>query len=251
MNYQRHAWGWALAAACAVGLLNAPAHAIAGFGIHAGKDFVSISEGSFDRAKFEAAGTRLGLTGVNWANWNSVTLTRKEISSPWLIGVHAYIDAIPYIDLEVSVDGAISQYRVDYRSTLNPAVNESKDVYFGRVGAYGTVRRDIVKFPPVVPIAALYFGGGLSYNFIAPVAGPDLIVNAYGTDNPTTRQPDIAKLVEREGTFGWHGLVGFRIKPPVVPIALRLEGKYTSTGISTYERPKSIFSAYLGTSFAF
>lgn len=250
MNHQSHAWGWAFAAACAVGLLSAPAHAIFGFGIHGGKDFTSISEGSYDRTSFEAAGTRLGITGANWANWNSVTLTRQEISNPWLVGVHAYVDAIPYIDMEVSVDAALSQYRVDYRSTLNPLVNESKDAYFGRLGAFATVRRDIVKFPPQLPIAALYFGGGLNYNFMAPVAGPDLIVNAYGANNPTLSSPDIESLVEREGTFGWHGLVGFRIKPPVVPIALRLEGKYTSTGIDTYERPSSVFSLYLGTSFA-
>jgi hypothetical protein len=233
MNQQRHAWGWALAAACAVGLLSAPAHAIFGFGVHAGKDFVTIDEGSFDRTSFEAAGTRLGITGANWASWNSVTLTRQQISNPWLVGAHFYIDALPFIDLEVSADAALQQYRVDYRSTLNPAVNKSEDSYFGRIGAYATVRRDLIKFPPLMP-----------------GAGADLIVNSYGTNNPTTSSPDIAALVKREGVFGWHGLVGIRFKAPIVPIALRLEGKYTSTGVTTYERPASVFSAYLGTSFA-
>jgi hypothetical protein len=250
MNQQRHAWGWALAAACAVGLLSAPAHAIFGFGVHAGKDFVTIDEGSFDRTSFEAAGTRLGITGANWASWNSVTLTRQQISNPWLVGAHFYIDALPFIDLEVSADAALQQYRVDYRSTLNPAVNKSEDSYFGRIGAYATVRRDLIKFPPLMPVAALYFGGGVNYNLLSPVAGADLIVNSYGTNNPTTSSPDIAALVKREGVFGWHGLVGIRFKAPIVPIALRLEGKYTSTGVTTYERPASVFSAYLGTSFA-
>ena len=242
----------ALVFGCVLVLLSAPAHAIFGFGIHAGKDLVSISgSDGYGTQDFQAAAQRAGITNFNSTFWNPITLRRHEVSNPWLLGGHFYIDAIPFIDLEASVDVALQKYRVEYVSTLSSAANETKDAYFGRASAYFTARRDIIKLPPLVPIAALYLGGGLGYHYVSPVAGPDLIVNAYGSGDPSSKKPDIASLVEREGSFGYHGLVGVRVKPPIVPLAFRVEGKYTVTRLETYERPGGIFSVYVGTSLDF
>jgi len=250
MSSRRSCLGLALVLGGFVALLSTPAHAIFGFGVHAGKDFVSVDEGDFGRTQFENAGKSLGIS-ANWALWDPITLTRKSVSNPWLVGGHFYVDALPFFDIELSGDVALQKYQVIYTATNNPSASESGDFYFGRAGAYLTVRRDLIKLPPLVPIAALYLGGGLGYHYVAPVAGADLIVNAYKTEDPSSKKPDIGTLVEREGSFGWHALVGVRVKPPIIPLAFRVEGKYTNTGISTYERPGAVFSAYVGTSIAF
>ena len=230
-------------------LFSAPAHAIFGFGVHAGKDFVSIGNNDgFGDSDFQNAARSLGYQGLDVSKWTNVTLIRDQIASPWLIGGHFYIDALPFFDIEASVDAALRKYTATYKVGNN--VIDSREVYFGRLSAYATIRRDLIKFPPVVPIAALYLGGGLGYHLVAPVAGPKLVVDAIGTGSINS-SPNFEDKVKREGSFGYHGLVGVRLKPPIIPLAFRLEGKYTVTGIDTFERPGGIFSAYVGTSLDF
>lgn len=231
-------------------LTSAPAHAILGFGVHGGKDFVSIGNNDgdpFADADFQASAKRLGYT--DYTKWTYVELTRGAISNPWLFGGHFYLDFIPYFDVEVSADVALQKYWATYK-VGGLTIESRDDLYFGRIGAYLTVRRDLIKLPPVIPIAAFYLGGGLSYHYVSPLAGPDLIVDAIGSQDIKTA-PKIADKVEREGSFGYHGLAGVRVKPPIVPIAFRVEGKYTVTGIDTFERPGGILSAYAGISLDF
>ena len=51
--------------------------------------------------------------------------------------------------------------------------------------------------------------------------------------------------------MGYHVLLGVRVKPPVIPLAFRLEGKYTITGQEDFERPSGLASAYVGLSLDF
>ena len=241
-----------LAASCLVGLLSSPAHAIFGFGVHGGKDFVSVDEGFFGPPQFDEAASSLGITGYNASLWAPINLTRKAISNPWMFGGHLYIDAIPVLDIELSADIAFQKYEVVYTSTnMGANVDETADGIFGRLSTYATVRRDLIKFPPLVPIAAFYLGGGLGMHFVTPVAGPEFIVDLYGADDPSSKKPEIEDAIKKEMTLGYHALVGLRVKPPIVPIALRLEGKYTFTGQDEFERPDGFFSAYVGTSLDF
>jgi len=232
-----------------VGLLSAPAHAIFGFGIHGGKDFVSVGEGDFGPQQFVAAAQKLDIQ-INPALYNTVQLHRNAVSNPWMGGGQIYVDAIPFIALELSADVALQRYEVRYKSTLNAAAGDTAKALFGRISAYATARRDLIKLPMV----AFYLGGGLDYNWVAPTAGPDLIVDIYGTGNPNAKSPDIKKYVQDHlksmGSFGYHALVGVRFKPVLVPFAVNLETKYTNTGASGFGRPQSIMSVYLGTSIA-
>ena len=236
-----------VACAAFVGIAPGTAHAIFGFGVHGGFDFTSIDEKSVSTQQFEEAAAEAGLSFPATA-WTSVVFTREEVGNPLLIGGHFYIDALPFIDIEAQLDVALKKYAVFYS---NVAVTERSDVYFGRIGAYATVRRDLIS----LPMFGLYLGGGLGYHLVAPVAGADAIVNAYGgrsgaASDPTSAQPDFESIVDREGTLGWHGVFGVRIKPPVVPIAVGIEGKYTATGQDEYEKPGNIFSMYAKVSFA-
>ena len=244
-------WGFAMLVAGIVGLMPVPAHAIFGFGLHAGMDMTSVDEKAFGYTDFNASAQDLGVNIDAYRTyWQSISLTREAASNPILIGGHVYVDALPFIDIEVSFDVALSKYWVTYSPTLTGDVTapayERTEAYFGRVGVYGTVRRDLIS----LPMFALYVGGGLGYHFVTPVAGPDLIVDAYGSNNPTTTKPDIESLVERDAKLGWHGLMGVRFKPVLLPFAFRVEGKYTATSQDDYEKPGNIFSLYAGVSFA-
>lgn len=234
--------GLMVAALGLVAMMSTPASAIFGFGVHAGMDFMSVSDKQFGVEQFRAAAQAQGLTGFNSdGTWNMVTLTREAIDNPYLVGVHFYLDFIPVIDLEVSGDVALQKYKVRY-ITPNPSVNEDVDAYFGRIGAYVTARKDLID----LPMFAFYLGGGLGMHFVAPVAGDEFIVDIYGVNSPLVSSPNIEDAIERETTLGYHALTGIRFKPPIIPFAIRVEGKYTNTGASGMERPTSTLSAYAG-----
>ncbi len=224
-----------------------PAKAIFGFGIHGGYDFVSFDEKSFSTTQFVDAAEAAGIENFDrstWTTaWTGVNMTREAIGNPYLIGAHFYIDVIPVIDIEASLDVSIQKYEVRYTTPVATS-NEVADAYFGRIGAYATARRDLIK----LPMFAFYLGGGLGMHFVAPVAGADLLVDIYQGDDPTASSPSIEDAIKNETTIGFHAVTGIRFKPPIIPIALRIEGKYTATGASGMERPDSIMSLYIGTS---
>lgn len=247
MNRYRRRIGTMLGTVAVVALMSVPSHAIFGFGVHGGLDFTTFDAEQYSTPQFEEAAQRAGITGFNVNNeWAPVNLTREKIGNPYLIGGHFYIDLIPMIDLEASFDVALQKYNVKYVVEGFAAASESADAYFGRIGVYATGRRDLIS----LPMFAFYLGGGLGVHFVSPVAGPDFIVDIYGNSDPRTSKPNITDNIERETAIGYHALTGIRFKPPLVPFAFRLEGKYTSTGASGMERPGSVLSAYFGTSFA-
>ena len=221
-------------------LMSTPAHAIFGFGVHGGFDFTSFGDKQFGATQFADAAQAAGITGFDVNKWGGVTLTREAIDNPYLIGAHFYIDALPMLDIEASIDASFQKYKFSYLSP-NPSLSElNKEAIYGRVGAYATVKRDIID----LPMFAFYLGGGLGLHFVAPVAGADLVVDVIGSDDPSATKPDIKDNISRETTMGYHALTGIRFKPPIIPLAFRIEGKYTSTGASGMERPDSVLSVY-------
>jgi hypothetical protein len=247
MNRYRSRIGTMLGTVALVALMSAPSHAIFGFGVHGGLDFTTFDAEQYSTDQFVEAAQRAGITDFDVNKWRPVNLTRKSIGNPYLIGGHFYVDLIPMIDLEASFDVALQKYNVNYVVEGYEAVaNDAADIYFGRIGVYATGRRDLIS----LPMFAFYLGGGLGVHFVSPVAGPDFIVDIYGNNDPRTSKPNIKDNIERDMSVGYHALTGVRFKPPLVPFAFRLEGKYTSTGASGMERPSSVLSAYLGASFA-
>jgi len=241
-----------LAVACAIGLLSTPAHAIFGFGFHGGMDFVSIDKSDgFSQQDFADAAAKLDMAGFDSSPWAFINMTREAVSNPIIGGFHVYVDAIPILDIEVSGDIAYQKYQVAYRSTVSGGVEEVYDAPFVRGGIYATVRRDLIEFPPGLPLVAFYLGGGLGAHFVSQMAGPELVVKAIGEGNPNTTKPNIKDTIERNASLGYHALVGLRVKPPIIPLAFRLEGKYTITGQEDFERPNGVMTAYLGFDFAF
>ncbi|KMQ52726.1 hypothetical protein CHISP_0495 [Chitinispirillum alkaliphilum] len=106
-----------------------------------------------------------------------------------------------------------------------------------------TVRKDLVKFPPVINILRIYTGTGLSMNFSTPVLSAKLIEDVLSKNNDfdleffenlaTMENPEEiwSGVVERiidgfaKPVIGMHLMAGMQVKLPVVPVGLYVDGK--------------------------
>ena len=215
-------------------LFVAPGSALAvfGFGAHGGLDMYSV----------DAASTVFTLDYGAEAS-----LVREEIGQPIAFGGHFYVDLLPVIDLEISVDVAIQKYHITYqRRVLGGALDEfddekSEDATFGRIGVYATIRRDLVTFPPIIHTVSLYAGAGVGLHLITPVMCEAFLVENIKAPED---QLDVEDIIEKATRMGGHVLAGVRIKPPMMPIALSVEAKYTMMSEGDYEEPNVFPTVY-------
>ena len=215
------------------------AFAIFGFGAHGGLDMYSVDA--------DSVGFVLDY-GVE------ASLVREEIGQPIVFGGHFYVDALPVVDFELSVDVAIQKYHISYkRQVLGGAVDEfedekSEDATFGRIGVYATIRKDLFTFPPLVHTVALYAGGGVGMHLVTPIMCEAFLVDNIKSPDD---QLDVDDIIEKATRMGGHALVGVRIKPPMIPIALGVEAKYTMMSEGDYEEPSVFPTVYGKLSFDF
>ncbi len=200
-----------------------PVFAIVGIGIHGGVDNITVD--SFD-ASFKLD------------DGNTVSLKREEISSPLMFGCNFLIDALPIIDLELSADACMQDYKLTY-TTLE---SEEYDATFARVGIYGTVRKNLVSFPPVVNTFSVYTGAGVGLHLISPVVGKKLIQKELKEIADPLKPDDIIKNLTN---VGGHILLGAQFKPLLIPIMINANAKYTMVGEGDYEEPGSFLSFYV------
>ncbi len=203
----------------------APAHAIFGIGVHGGIDSYTID--GFDE-------------GFSLDDGTGVSLTREEISDPIMFGANVLVDVIPIVDLEISADIAMQDYKVTYDNSIDPP--ENYDATFGRFGLYATVRKNIISFPPIVSTFKLYGGAGVGMHLISPVIGKDLIRDELKTAG---EKLDTDELTKNLANIGGHVLVGAQFSPPVIPFMISANAKYTLVGEGDYEEPGNFLSVYL------
>ena len=209
----------------AILLMNStPAFAIFGIGIHGGVDNFTVD--SFDE-KF-----KLG-------DGNEVSLTREEISSPVMFGCNFIFDALPIIDLELSADACFQEYKLTYTTPLK---TEDYDATFGRIGIYGTVRKNLISFPPVISTFSLYTGAGVGLHLISPVVGKNLIQDELKSVDDKLDTDELVKNLTR---VGGHILLGAQFNPPAIPFMISVNAKYTIIGKGDYEEPGSFLSMYI------
>ena len=201
-----------------------PAFAIFGIGIHGGVDNFTVD--SFDE-KF-----KLG-------DGNEVSLIREEISSPVMFGCNFIFDALPIIDLELSTDACFQEYKLTYTTPLK---TEDYDATFGRIGIYGTVRKNLISFPPVISTFSVYTGAGVGLHLISPVVGKKLIQKELKTVAAPLKPDDITDKLTRAGG---HILLGAQFKPPLIPLMISANARYTIIGKGDYEEPGSFLSMYV------
>ncbi len=210
-----------------------------GVGIHGGMDYFEIP--SLDRS-------------VKLADLTQVGIVREGFKNPVMGGIDIFVNTLPIIDLQVSLDVSKLTYPLQYiRPNLyNPLKKDTTnyDVPFGRVGIDLTVKKNLIVFPPVLKTLAIYAGGGVGAHYIAPVVSEQYVFDKLQTAAEELNTDEIFKEDIKENmVYGWHLLLGLRLKLPILPIQFFGEGKMTFVPAGKYEQPSKIPSLYAGLAF--
>ena len=228
------------------------AFGIFGFGIHAGVDNTSVDK--YDKSfSFDIVG-----------NEYSYSITRDEISNPFVFGGQVYLD-VPLVPIgfEAGFEAAWASYKWRAPAVLTDEVGTndiplefigydagpySEEFSFGRFSTDITAKWYVFGFPPVVKIFSFYVGGGAGFHFITPLVSEDLIIAelAGGTSIPTSTEVDIDELVKSNVSVGYHVVTGARIKFPVLPLAFNVDYKWTWTDENDYGDPTNNFGMIKG-----
>jgi hypothetical protein len=191
------------------------------------------------------------------------------------LGGKLYVDVIPFVDaVEVSANFGVWQYEgsIVYPSDIKTdlsGVSKVSDLFkydtmdltlknllpnrhfwgiektpYAKLHCDATLRKYLLKFPPVLKTIKLYAGLGMSVDFATPALSSKLISDALGSDlnqqltyqnlgpqlfaNPETMKKILNKILDELMTphYGCHVAVGTLIKLPMIPIGFYVDGKY-------------------------
>ena len=179
------------------------------------------------------------------------------------IGFKLWIDLLPLVDIEGTFNIAATRYQtfLDIPTiTANGIESEEIEIkytpdapynmIFGNASPiFGIVNGDLsITYPfelPVVPIRP-YIGAGVSYFASIPLVNAsftkkmlessdgliDALSDPTNPDNAAAASEIgsvLAKTLKDESYttgIGGHAIIGFRIKPPIIPLAVYTNGKY-------------------------
>jgi hypothetical protein len=185
----------------------------------------------------------------------NVSITREEISNPYHFGVHFFLDMIPapIIDeIDVSIDLSSKKYKYTFENpsyTGSGSQIQPEEVKYNRVGGAVTLRHYFLKFPPMLKTVRMYIGAGFGMQMISPIVGRDLIYdNVF--DSTTPLNLDSQNVLKKSSKACFVGLLGVRVKPPLLPVSVRAEGRYIAMGTWDYEQPGNFFQLSLGISYS-
>ncbi|MDR1812715.1 MAG: hypothetical protein LBQ87_07805 [Candidatus Fibromonas sp.] len=195
------------------------AFAIAGIGAH-----YVMNTGSLD-----ASEGPVGPTG-------QVKVVQKSASGLQGLGFKAWIDFLPFIDIEGTFNVAATRYETSLivngtEIPLRYTPGAPYNMIFDRADPlYGIFSGDVsVTYPVVdiIPFVRPYVGAGVSYLASIPIVNASF-VNNMDITNPETLDGKVIeealKNADYKGGIGGHIIAGIRIKPPV--IAIYANGKY-------------------------
>lgn len=211
-----------------------PSHAVFGIGGHwAPAPTLSVKADS---------GTIVG------SGANSIGLVNGKSDALQGFGLKIWVDALPLIDIEAATNVQFATYNVAF---IMPDGSRHKlDFDFGiplapTTPGFVRIHNDVsilypfLKLPPLVSIAKLYGGAGISYGLATAVMSPAFAKSAFeksGSNAPdptTATQQDVAKYladkIVDEGLkqgVGFYLQLGAKVKPPVIPIAVYADAKY-------------------------
>jgi hypothetical protein len=204
-----------------------------------------------------------------------LTLEEKGTSGAQGFGVKLWVDAIPFVNLELTENVQFANYNV---SVVDNTTGDSTAVKFDSPFPFlkGTpftarsftdvaVLYPFLKLPPLVNLVSVYAGAGLSYGVSTPTLTPNFaktaLANAQksGSYNPTTSdeaaaQSALVSAIQNASLnqgVGWFLQVGTHLKVPVIPIAFYADAKYRFAGINPELVSEDGFSLELGAALAF
>ena len=137
------------------------ASALVGFGLQVGQGMFSVEE-SFPNTDSEL-----------------ITLKNGDFDNPINVGVYLYVDAIPFIDLEVDFNLSFDKYNIDFENAFGPMPT----IPFGwlSTNTYFTARKEIIGFSiPLLAATRVHAGGGLNTHMTTPIASVDMVTELLG-----------------------------------------------------------------------
>ncbi|MCH7764052.1 MAG: hypothetical protein IIB95_09975 [Candidatus Marinimicrobia bacterium] len=175
--------------------------AIGGFGLQLGQSMFSVAESS------PATGSQF------------VTLTNSSFENSFNLGGYLYIDAIPFIDLEVDVNVRGNTYDINFKNDFGPM----DPIQFGWLSTdvYFTLRKKVFGLSiPFLAGAKIHAGGGFNTHLTTPIASVEMIEDLLGGDLLTGNVDNLDKnledfLTDKDNYIeasGLHIQVGFQFK---------------------------------------
>ena len=176
------------------------AFALVGFGLQLGQSMFSVDE-SFPN------------TGSEY-----ITLTNGAFENSFNVGGYLYVDAIPFIDLEVDFNASFNGYDIDFENPLGPM----DPIPFGWVSAstYFTARKEIIGFSiPLLAATKVHAGGGINTHVTTPIATLDMVTELLGgslTNDPSELDKNLEDYLTNEDNYlestGIHVQAGLQFK---------------------------------------
>ena len=176
------------------------AFALVGFGLQLGQSMFSVDE------SFPNTGSDL------------ITLTNGAFENSFNFGAYLYVDAIPFIDLEVDFNASFNGYDIDFQNVFG----EMPTIPFGWASAstYFTARKKIVGFSiPFLAATKVHAGGGLNTHRTTPIANLDMVKELLGgslTNDPSELNKNLEDYLTNEDNYlestGIHVQAGLQFK---------------------------------------
>ncbi len=228
--------------------------------------------------------------GVHLVKTNTKISSELSATMPFIVersgenltalGIKLWLDFIPFIDLETTLNAYLNTgYNSGIKLSLpNSNVSDSnsqKLPYFG-TDLDVTVVYPFFEFPPALSIIKIYVGGGLTVSFSTPLATNDIVQESainigFGntqtiqnaltrTTSPITADQIISELSKgikdqtkdiKTFKYGVHGIIGIKIKPPIIPITIYTNIKAYLISQRTVGLDRSPFLLEIGGSFTF
>ena len=174
-------------------IISSQLFAIAGFGLNLNQAMFSID------AKTNSTGTGYGY---------------DAISGGIGLGGYLYIDAIPFIDLDLEFSGFGTSY--DYLLIIN-GNSTTYSLPYGSLAGYLTLQKKVFKFSiPVLAKTKLTVGAGLNNQWYKSIPNQSDL-NALGITSSTSTLPSENELIEYikdniDSAIGFHIQTGLQFK---------------------------------------
>ena len=177
------------------------ASAIAGFGLQLGQSTFSVAQSSPETDN------------------PLIKLTNGAFDNSFNFGGYLYVDAIPFIDLEVDFNFSGNTYDIEFDNELP---GEMPTIPFGWASAstYFTARKKIVGFSiPFIAATKVHAGGGINTHKTTPTANFDMVKELLGgslENDPSELNKNLEKYLTNEDNYlestGIHVQAGLQFK---------------------------------------
>ena len=118
------------------------------------------------------------------------TMETRPFENSLNVGLYAYLDIIPFIDLEVDANIIFDEYDFLFSNPLGAVGPYSS--YWGGASIYFTARKKIVGFElPILGGAQLFAGGGYNTHSFAPLVNLSLVESLM--DGDLSAEPEFSK----------------------------------------------------------